>query len=246
MTRDLARANAASPDSVADTREMLLIMAMRLFAEHGIDRISLKTISDAAGNRNKSAVGYYFENKQGLIDAVLRRLESDLAPQMSARIAAFERELNRGTKLALGDVVLGLLEPVLLLYATTTYGRDALRVLARMMHDPIEDIPRDLRKQCNTLIERAVAVLHRILPEKPLREMQHHVHHTIMAAVNGLAMQQRFIERGESRWSRAPLGEIFLSYAGFVAAGLSGRPLVLDPSAERAWKKRMNTMVTAR
>ncbi len=109
------------------------------------------------------------------------------------------------------------------------------------MHDPVEDIPEDLRKQCDVLTERAVAVLHRILPEKPLREMQHHVHHTMMATVNGLAMQQRFIERGANRWSRAPLGDLFLSYAGFVAAGLAGRPLILDPAVESAWKKQMNT-----
>jgi AcrR family transcriptional regulator len=244
VTRALARQAAPAADNRIDTREMLLVTAMRLFAEHGLDRISLKTISDAVGNRNKSAVGYHFENKQGLIHAVLRRLESDLAPQMSSRITACERELDRGTKLALADVVVGLLEPVLLLYATTAYGRDAIRVLARMMHDPVEDIPPDLRKQCNVLTERAVAVLHRILPEKPLREMQLHVHHTIMAAVNGLAMQQRFIERGESRWSRAPLSEIFLSYAGFVAGGLAGQPLALDPSVENAWKKMMNMPVT--
>jgi AcrR family transcriptional regulator len=245
VTRIVVKSPGPQPDARADTRETLLIIAMRLFAQHGIDGISLKTISDAAGSRNKSAVGYHFENKQGLIHALLRRIESDLAPPMTARIAAFESALDRGERPSLGDVVLGLLEPLLLLYTTKSYGRDALRVLARMMHDPIESIPADIRGETDLLIERAIAVIHRILPEKPMRELQHHVHHTIMAAVNGLAMQQRFIERGETRWSRAPLGEIFLSYAGFVAAGLAGRPLALDPAIETAWKKRMNKLVTA-
>jgi AcrR family transcriptional regulator len=245
VTRALAKAPAAPAEDRADTPELLLLTAMRLFAEQGIDRVSLKTISDAAGNRNKSAVGYHFNNKQGLIDSVLRRLESDLAPQTSARIAAFEAELDRGHSLPLGEVVLGLMEPVLLLYATTAYGRDALRVLARMMHDPLDSMPTDLRRSCNRLIERAVEVLHRILPDKPLNEMQHHVHHAIMATVNGLAMQQRFIERGESRWSRLPLSDLFLSYAGYVTAGLAGRPLKLDPALEGAWKQKMNALLLA-
>jgi AcrR family transcriptional regulator len=241
VTGALAKPAVGPAQTSAGTREMLLLMAIRLFAEHGIDRVSLKTISDAAGNRNKSAVGYHFVSKQGLIDAVLRRLESDLAPATSARLAGFEAALDLGKPLDLGVVVLGLLEPVLLLYATTTYGPDALRVLARLMHDPVETIPTDLRKSCNLLIERAVGVLHRMLPDKPLGEMQHHVHHAIMATVNGLAMQRRFIARGGSRWSRAPLADIFLSYAGYVAAGISGRTLTLDPTIEHSWRSRFGS-----
>jgi AcrR family transcriptional regulator len=213
--------------------------AMRLFAEHGFDRISLQTISIAAGNRNKSAVGYHFANKQGLIDAVLYRLARDLEPATDSRISVFEAALAHGERLTLDEVVLGLLEPVLLLYGTTDYGRDAIKVLARMMHDPTDNIPTALRMSCIQLIERAISVLHRTVPDKPLIEMEHHVHHVIMATVNGLAMQKWFIERGASRWSREPLPDLFLSYASFVAAGLAGRPSSLDPAIAAAWKKRM-------
>ncbi len=225
-------------DAPADTRERLLHVAMALFAEHGIDRISLKTISDAAGNRNKSAVGYHFDNKQGLVDAVLRRLESDLAPQMRERIGEFGAALDRGERLTVEAVVAGLLEPILHLYTMKPYGPDALRVLARIMHDPVGGVPRDLREASRASIERIVGLLHRLLPEKRLETLQHHVHHAVMATVNGLALQERFVTSQKSLWGSAPAHEIFLSYASYVSAGLASAPRAISPDLQAAWRAR--------
>jgi AcrR family transcriptional regulator len=212
-------------DDPADTRERLLRVAIRLFAEQGIDRISIKMISDAAGNRNKSAVGYHFESKQGLIDAVLRRLERDLAPPMTAALTDLETALDGGAAPEVADVARGLLGPVFTLYVARPYGPDALRVLARLMHDPLEGIPRDLRELSVVLIDRAVRLLHRLTPDKPAFLIQLHVHHAVMATVNGLALQQRFVDRHDSLWKHLTLDDIFRSYAGYVTAGLSAMPL---------------------
>jgi AcrR family transcriptional regulator len=216
---------AETSDDPVDTRERLLQAAIRLFAEQGIDRISIKMISDAAGNRNKSAVGYHFESKQGLIEAVLRRLERDLAPPMTTVLTKLGTALDGGATLEIGDVAGGLLGPVFTLYLERPYGPDALRVLARLMHDPLEGIPRDLRELSAGLINRAVQILHRLMPDKPVYLIQHHVHHAVMATVNGLALQTRFIARHDSLWKRLTLEDIFRSYAGYVTAGLSAMPL---------------------
>ena len=226
-------------DVRADSRERLLHVAMRLFAEHGIDGVSLKMISDAAGNRNKSAVCYHFESKLGLVHAVLHRLHEDFAPQIDARLTAFERAIAARRPPSLDDVVLGLLEPVMVLFAVNRYGPDALRALARIMHEPLREMPLALRTSAKQLTRRVMDVLHRIMPEKPLAELELHLHHAIMATVNGLAMHRRFLETHESLWGQAPLDEIFLSYAGYVAAGLAGRGLVLPPEKAAAWRLRL-------
>jgi AcrR family transcriptional regulator len=53
-------------------RRDILVAAERLIAEQGV-QVPLRDIALAAGQRNNSAVNYYFRNRQELIDAIVRR-----------------------------------------------------------------------------------------------------------------------------------------------------------------------------
>jgi AcrR family transcriptional regulator len=55
------------------TREKLIRSAEKLFAERGIDSVSLADIHKAAGQKNRSAANHYFGNKDGLIAAILEK-----------------------------------------------------------------------------------------------------------------------------------------------------------------------------
>jgi AcrR family transcriptional regulator len=57
--------------AVDPSRLRLVDAATRLFAKHGIDGVALKDIVAAAGQKNQSAVQYYFGGKDGLISAAL-------------------------------------------------------------------------------------------------------------------------------------------------------------------------------
>ncbi len=72
-----------SPDTVAAggqrsaARAQMLDVAERLFAERGIDGVSLRTVGQSAGQRNNSAAQYHFGSRDGLVQAVVeRRFES--------------------------------------------------------------------------------------------------------------------------------------------------------------------------
>jgi AcrR family transcriptional regulator len=56
--------------SLPDTARNLLIAAKEIVAEEGFEALTLKTVSERAGE-NKAMVSYYFDNKAGLIAAVL-------------------------------------------------------------------------------------------------------------------------------------------------------------------------------
>lgn len=56
----------------ADTRTRLIEVAERLFAERGVNAVSLREIAAAAGQRNTSAVAYHFGTKEKLVTAVYR------------------------------------------------------------------------------------------------------------------------------------------------------------------------------
>ncbi len=53
------------------TRAALVRAAEELFAERGIEQVSLREISRASGARNAVAVQYHFDDRQGLLRAVL-------------------------------------------------------------------------------------------------------------------------------------------------------------------------------
>jgi AcrR family transcriptional regulator len=63
-------ANARTFGRSQSTKERLVLTAERLFALHGLEGVSLRQISSAAGNANNSAVQYHFDSKEGLIQAI--------------------------------------------------------------------------------------------------------------------------------------------------------------------------------
>jgi AcrR family transcriptional regulator len=57
----------------AAARQAMIEVAERLYAERGINGVSLREIGAAAGQRNTAAARYHFGTKQGLVDAVFER-----------------------------------------------------------------------------------------------------------------------------------------------------------------------------
>jgi len=63
------------------TRERILEAALPLFARHGFAGTSTRLVAGAA-EVNVATLAYYFDDKEGLYDAVCQRLHEDLAVQM--------------------------------------------------------------------------------------------------------------------------------------------------------------------
>ena len=82
--------------AAASTRDKLLDAAARLFAERGIDNVSLAEIVRAAGQKNASAVHYHFGNRTEVLRALLARHVPDIAHR--------RRELLEKAGAAPGDV----------------------------------------------------------------------------------------------------------------------------------------------
>lgn len=61
----------SSPVSRGSTVDRLIEVAERLFAEHGLDGVSLRQIATEAGTSNNSAVRYHFGSKDALVTAII-------------------------------------------------------------------------------------------------------------------------------------------------------------------------------
>ena len=56
-----------APKMRTDAAEHLKAVALRLFAERGIDGVTVRQIAEAAGQKNHAVVGYYFGSKEALV-----------------------------------------------------------------------------------------------------------------------------------------------------------------------------------
>jgi len=70
----------------AETRQRLLDAAALLFAERGIEAVSIDTVAEAA-DRTSGAVYAHFGNKEGLLNALLESLVNETAAVMEAELS---------------------------------------------------------------------------------------------------------------------------------------------------------------
>jgi len=70
------------------TRERLILLAERMFAERGIEAVSLRAIGEAAGQRNKTAVQYHFGDRAALVRAIYAYRSEQLDARRAALLDA--------------------------------------------------------------------------------------------------------------------------------------------------------------
>ncbi|MGW0176793.1 TetR/AcrR family transcriptional regulator [Rhodococcus sp. NPDC003322] len=87
--RITAPENDSGSPKANSPRVALLEVAERLFAESGIDAVSIRDITGAAG-ANVGAVNYYFGSKLGLLDALVDRRLKELADRRRPYVEALD------------------------------------------------------------------------------------------------------------------------------------------------------------
>jgi AcrR family transcriptional regulator len=94
------------------TRARIVAVAEVLFAERGIDAVSLVEVGEAAGQRNRSAVQYHFGDKEGLLEAIrekhapaIERRRTSMLDDLEARGAPSLRSLVEVLVLPIADKV---------------------------------------------------------------------------------------------------------------------------------------------
>jgi len=155
------------------TQQQLIGAAETLFATRGIDAVSLREITAAAGVRNTTALQYHFGDREGLLRAVLRKHYADVELRRHALLDEYEAGAGDVIGAELRPLVAAFVRPVASKLADPDGGRAYLRIMAQLVNRPeigpdesIRADPRDSTYRWRQLVaphlpEVAVKRLHR-------------------------------------------------------------------------------------
>jgi AcrR family transcriptional regulator len=138
-------------------------VAERLFAERGIDAVSLRTINTEAGY-SVAALHYPFSTRDGLIRALLARAQPPMLQQRAAMLAA----LNEQKHPSVEQIVEALIRPLTVGMLEDFPGSlRRLRFLVRLSFDRSPYMTRVLEES----LELFLPLLRRTLPEVDTRTL---------------------------------------------------------------------------
>jgi AcrR family transcriptional regulator len=112
----------------------ILRAAEMLFAERGLDAVSLREVAIQAGQKNTNAVQYHFGSKEGLVRAIWERHATGIEAHRAALLAQAEGDL------ALAEAVDMLVTPVLAKLDDPDSGREYLLIMSQLVSNPQQNI----------------------------------------------------------------------------------------------------------
>lgn len=168
--------------------EAIKSVALRLFAERGINAVTVRQIAEAAGQKNHAAVTYHFGGK----DALIRELIVDGAARIdAARNAWLDSAEAEGGPHNVGEVMAGLVRTSLD-HDPPPGGECYNRFLAglQLVNRPLfEDA---VRGRWNRGYQRCLDHCRRLLPDVPARVMNQRL--LFMGAAIGAILAARETE----------------------------------------------------
>jgi AcrR family transcriptional regulator len=164
----------SSTATAPTTAERLLDAAERLFAERGIDAVSLREITRAADARNVMAAQYHFGDRDGLVRAIMERHAPGVEARRHALLDAYEAAGERDLRVLAAAFVRPLAAELAtpsgrcyLAVHADVLNRPAPRVSSASMADPTDStyrwrtlVAREMDRRAVDLHRRFTAVLH--------------------------------------------------------------------------------------
>jgi len=210
------------------TREQLVLAGERLFAQHGLDNVSLRQINAAAGQRNSSASHYHFGSKESLITAIFEYRMERLNARRSRMLAAHQAS---GDPAPVTTMIGMLVYPIVEEIEGSEGGNHFIQVLSQLLGHPMMNLVGMWRGQFSASIGQVYHGLRSALPDVPDEVFGHRFGLAWVLAVNALADRER-LRSGEAPLVQHTLPVLYVSNLVDSLAGLMSAPITPATHAE--------------
>jgi AcrR family transcriptional regulator len=147
----------------AETRERVLDAAERLFAERGIEAVSIRDITRVAG-ANLAAINYHFGTKQELVTEIFSRRLTPLNQQRLALLDAAEQKAQ-GKPARLEVILEALIRPAAeQAFACTCGSKTFMQLFGRCLSEPDAAVEQLIHSHFEKVIQRFNAAILRARP----------------------------------------------------------------------------------
>ena len=170
---------------VPNTRQKILDAAEKLFARHGFESTSLRSIIAGAGV-NLAAIHYHFRSKEGLIRAVIERRFAPVNDERLRLLAEYETRTD-GRAPLVEEILEAFLAPMLrvgLLHSGQ--GRLLMQLGGRLLQASDGMLEKAAGSEFERVAVRFLAAFHKALPGLAKQEIAWRMNFTIGAAARAL------------------------------------------------------------
>jgi AcrR family transcriptional regulator len=212
----LAKVAEPVADAGASTPDRILQAAERLFSERGIDAVSLREITTAAGV-NSAAAHYHFGSKEAVLEELFTLRARPIADRRNQLLG--QLKLGRNGRPKLEDVLRAFLRPAL--EALDTPNGVAFTMLRARMAFEREEVRRAaLGKAFDDSSSLALQALAKALPKLDARELYWRFHFVMGAMVYTMAAPGRIEQISHGDIDTSDPQDALEHLVRFAAAGL--------------------------
>jgi AcrR family transcriptional regulator len=167
------------------TRQKILDAAEKLFARHGFESTSLRSIIASAGV-NLAAIHYHFRSKEGLIRAVIEKRFAPVNDERLRLLAEFEKQTD-GKAARVEEILEAFLAPMLRIgLLDSGQGRLLMQLGGRLLQASDEMLEKAAGAEFERVAVRFLSALQKALPSLTRQEIAWRMNFTIGAAARAL------------------------------------------------------------
>lgn len=198
--------DAGKSQSSSETRELILVTAEQLFAQHGVEAVSNRRISEAAGQANNSAVGYHFGTQEDLVLAIVGRHAESIEQRRAERLALLS------TSSELRDWVGCLVRPMTEHLAAQDHPTWYAQFIAQVMTHPALRTLVVRQTTAARPLQQTIRGMLRLVPQLPRAVQRERSDMSRLLIVHSCAERERALHAGtatpRATWSAAANGLI--------------------------------------
>ena len=202
--------------SHADTKFRILDVAEELFANQGLDRVSIRDITETA-KVNLAAVNYHFGGKEELIAAVFERR---IGPVNTARLELLKR-LEKAHTAKVEDILEAFIRPTTACCQEAGAQQQAFgRLFGRCLAETRPDVEALLQRLFEPVVAHLEAALRKALPHLSRTEIFWRMKFTFGALHHWLLTRDKFVPS----WAgKMDVEEQTRKLIAFAAAGFKAK-----------------------